>query len=73
MKERKFNNFRFLRGKAFKLIQMPFNKFSKAYSLQAIFKTVKFQHKEMINLEFIFIGFGSVIKVSFHVCIHFIK
>lgn len=54
--ERKFN-FILLRGKALKLLQMPFNKISKASSLQAVFKTTEFQHKEIINLEFIFIGF----------------
>jgi len=35
MKERKFNCI-FLGGKALKLLQMPFNKISKAYSLQAV-------------------------------------
>lgn len=36
---------------------MPFNKISKAHSFQAVFKMTEFQHKEIINLEFIFIGF----------------
>lgn len=44
---------------------MPFNKISKAYSLQAVFKTTEFQHKELINLEFIFIGFWICVKGQF--------
>lgn len=64
MKERKFN-FIFLQEKALNLLQMPFNKISKAYSLQAVFKKTEFQHKEIINLEFIFIGFWICDKGQF--------
>lgn len=63
MKERKFN-FIFLGGKALKVLQMPFNKISKA-SLQAVFKRTEFQRKEIINLEFIFIGFWICDKGQF--------
>lgn len=55
----------FLGGKALKLLQMLFNKISKAYSLQAVFKRTEFQHKEIINLEFIFIGFWICDKGQF--------
>lgn len=36
---------------------MPFNKISRDCLFQAMFKTTEFLHKEIINLEFIFIGF----------------
>jgi hypothetical protein len=36
---------------------MSFNKISKAYLFQAVFKTTEFLHEEIINLKFIFIGF----------------
>lgn len=44
---------------------MSFNKISKAHSFQAVFKTTEFQHKEIINLEFIFIGFWIYDKGQF--------
>lgn len=73
MRERKYH-FIFLRGKALKLVEMPFSMIFKAHSFQAIFRTSEFQLKELINLEFIFIEFFvSVIKVSFNVCTHLIK
>lgn len=57
MKKRKFN-FLFLRKEEKHWnCYMPFNKISKAHSFQAVFKMTEFQHKEIIDLEFIFIGF----------------
>lgn len=44
---------------------MPFNKISKAPSFQAVCKSTEFQHKEIINLEFIFIGFWICNKGQF--------
>lgn len=64
MRERKYH-FIFLRGKALKLLEMPFSMIFKVHSFQAIFRTLEFQLKELINLEFIFIGFWICDKGQF--------